>query len=241
MTTGRNAGHDGPQRMGAALTTKTYTPIDPTPLARTVVLWIWIDLFANVAAIAANAYHVRALGDLPADTPVSFWDGAPDLGDVDGLVFLGLAPCMLSLFVAGFLCLKWIYRVNRNAHVLAPAVTVRPAWAIGWFFVPFANLLMPFRGVAQAWRAAADPERWRTVELPSLLRVWWGLWLVFSAVDNLSFRTELRATDLSGLAMSDYFTITASVLRIPLDFVFLRVVQRLTVLQAQALNRHTFA
>lgn len=223
------------------MTTKTYTLIDPTPLARTLVLWLWIDLASNVAATAATFYHVRALADLPPSTRVSFWDGLPDLGRVDIVALLGLAPAILSLFVAGFLSLKWIYRVSRNAHVFASGLTVRPPWAVGWFFVPFANLLMPFRGVAQAWRATAEPSRWKSAPLPSILRLWWGLWLFFSLIDNVSFRLELRATDLQSLAAADYLTILASAVRVPLDLVFIQLVQRLTAMQASALHRQTFS
>lgn len=220
---------------------KTYGPIDPTPLARTLVLWIWIDLASNLVAGAATLYHARALAELPPDTPVSFWDGLPVLGQADTIAFLGIAPAIASLLVAGFLSLKWIYRVNRNAHTFARGLTVRPAWAVGWFFVPFANLLMPFRGVAQAWRATTEPSRWKEASLPSTLRLWWGLWLVFGLVDNASFRVELRATDLQTLAAADYLTILASAIRVPLDLVFMRMVRNLTAMQASALHRQTFS
>lgn len=219
---------------------RTYTSIDPAPLARTVVLWVWLDLAAHVIAIVSSLLHAVALQAVDPDTPVSFWESSPETEAAD-IMLVGLGPAFVTALVAGFLVLKWIYRVSRNAHSLASGLSVRPGWAVGWFFIPLANLLMPFRGVRQAWQASVDPAGWSTVPVPSLLRLWWALWLAYSVLDNASFRLDLRADTISGLIASDYLTAAASLVRLPLDLVLVRLVRRLTELQTSALNQHTFA
>lgn len=223
------------------MTIRTYTPIDPAPLARMLVVLLWIDLAAAVLSIPVTLAHLGALAALDPATPTGFWNSIPEMEAADNLVLLGLAPQLVALVLAGFLSLKWVYRVSRNAHAMASGLSVRPPWAVGWFFVPLANLLMPFRGVREAWQASTQPEAWRNVAVPGLLRLWWGLWLVFAVLDNASFRVELRASSVSGLIAADYLTLAASLLRVPLDLAFMRVVRQLTDRQVTALHQHTFA
>jgi len=54
--------------------------------------------------------------------------------------------------------LVWLFRIYTNF----PALGVRnldfsPGWAVGWWFIPFANLLKPYQVVTEAWRES-DPE-----------------------------------------------------------------------------------
>lgn len=47
--------------------------------------------------------------------------------------------------------------------------------AVGWWFVPIANLFMPLRVLAELWCAAADPRpvAWRRQSFPSWIVLWW--------------------------------------------------------------------
>src|SRR5262249_29946861 len=48
-------------------------------------------------------------------------------------------------FAAGIALLVWVYRANRNARALgAEGLAYSPGWSVGWFFVPLANLVMPY-------------------------------------------------------------------------------------------------
>ena len=55
----------------------------------------------------------------------------------------------------------WIRRANVNADALvASGMEFTPGWAVGWFFVPFANLYKPYQAMAEIYRASdpnADP------------------------------------------------------------------------------------
>lgn len=184
--------------------------------------------------------HIGLLSELPGSQPTSFLDTTPEVETAD-MVLVGLLPLFVANVVGGFLALKWIYRVSRNAHALAAGLTVRPPWAVGWFFIPLANLLMPFRGLRQAWQASVSPEAWRTVAVPGLLRLWWAIWLVTTMLENVSWRLELRADTISDVIASDAAGLAGYVLRIGLDLVFLLVVQRLTRLQVSALHNRAFA
>ncbi|MFI4897268.1 MAG: DUF4328 domain-containing protein [Phycisphaerales bacterium JB059] len=88
----------------------------------------------------------------------------------------------------------WIVRAAKNARALgAQGMTVSPGWAAGWFFVPIANLFMPFKGVCEIYKASepalnpAQPEGWKGVPVPALLGAWWALWVISMIVNNASF------------------------------------------------------
>ena len=116
-----------------------YTPVDPQPLARTLIIWIWIDLGATTVALVTTLLHAQAASRLPGTDPASYLESPVELVGADALIAVGALPELVALLVAGFLTLKWIYRTSRNAHALADGLSVRPPWAVGWFFVPFAT------------------------------------------------------------------------------------------------------
>ena len=99
---------------------------------------------------------------------------------------------------------------------------------------------MPFRGLREAWQASARPDAWRSVPVPTLLRLWWSLWLAASIIDNASLRAQFSAASVSELMAVEYLTALSCLLRVPLDLVFMRIVRQLTAMQASALYRHTF-
>ncbi|MEA2580780.1 MAG: hypothetical protein QOE83_1672 [Actinomycetota bacterium] len=50
-----------------------------------------------------------------------------------------------------------------------------PGWTVGWWFIPFANFVMPYRTMRELWRRSGAAE----AEGPGSerpLRIWWGLY-----------------------------------------------------------------
>jgi hypothetical protein len=56
-----------------------------------------------------------------------------------------------------------------------------PGWCVGWYFVPFANLVRPVQVMSEIWRAS-DPESgegaWISSRSTPLLALWWGPYLL---------------------------------------------------------------
>ena len=90
------------------------------------------------------------------------------------LVMLALAPCFIV----------WCWRAAKNQQVLGrePA-RLGSGWAIGGWFVPLANFVIPVLVVQDLWRgsdpgiARGDP-RWRIVDRSWLVGWWWGLFVM---------------------------------------------------------------
>jgi hypothetical protein len=95
-------------------------------------------------------------------------------------MFFGMsAIAWIALLIPGIVlfCI-WVRRANMNADALVPSgMEFTPGWAVGWFFVPFANLFKPYQVVSEIYRASnpdADQDFWSLSETPSSLKLWWG-------------------------------------------------------------------
>jgi hypothetical protein len=76
--------------------------------------------------------------------------------------------------------LLWVYRSNTLARALgASAMEHTPGWSVGWFFVPVANLFMPYFVMKEIYLATCSPRNYSMAhdEPPGLktVRVWWLL------------------------------------------------------------------
>jgi hypothetical protein len=75
-------------------------------------------------------------------------------------------------------------------------MTFSPAGCVGWFYVPFLNLVRPVRAMSELWRAsdsseAADSYGWMGASSRTgLLGVWWGAWIVGNVIANVSGRID---------------------------------------------------
>lgn len=72
----------------------------------------------------------------------------------------------------------WTHRVYRNLPALgARGLRYTPAWAVGWLFVPFVNLVIPFFVFSEIWRhsipAPTDSAGQRGQRVSPLLVGWW--------------------------------------------------------------------
>ena len=95
-----------------------------------------------MSALAAGA--ALAMG------PENFWGNGVGLFQlVRGLVQLATA---IVFFI-------WLYRANANVRALgADDMMGSPGLGVGWFFIPLANLFMPYMTVRDIWRASAQAE-----------------------------------------------------------------------------------
>jgi hypothetical protein len=76
--------------------------------------------------------------------------------------------------------LCWLHRARRNLDDLgAEGLEYSPGATVAWFFVPVANLYVPWVAVSELWRASAAPQgRWDQASPGPLPVAWWASWLV---------------------------------------------------------------
>ena len=209
---------------------------DPSGLARWTVLANWAWLVADVATALAALETIRVLGGFGGViAPVE------QLARADTLTTLAAVCYVPAFVVAGVLVLRWIFVTNRNAHGWSDHLSITPGWNVGWFFIPVASLFKPFTGVRETWQASVDPAAPAAVPVPGVMRLWWGLWLVFCLLGNVSFRLAQHADTPDLLIASGWIDVVGVPIDAALVVALVRVIGRTTAAQATRLGGATLA
>ncbi|HSE15626.1 MAG TPA: DUF4328 domain-containing protein [Pyrinomonadaceae bacterium] len=113
------------------------------------------------------------------------------------LVTLLLMVLELIIYVTTvvFFCM-WLHRVYKNLRAFNSWARLEhsPGWAVGSFFVPFANLVIPYRAVKEVWVKSGPPGEAYLSEpdTPARFPVWWTFWLAAAFSGNISMRVSLN-------------------------------------------------
>ncbi len=212
----------------------------PLGLAHAVTALLAVVIVADVLSLGAAAYMRSVMGDVVSTGPSGIDMDAVDRADTaiagsGGLYLLGLIGTA-TLFII------WFHRVRHNAEVFAPDVQRRtPGWAIGGWFIPFANLWIP-RGIAQDVLRAGQPDPWAgELRHQRLLNSWWGLWIASNIFDRLAAQRYDAAEDPQAVHDAAGWLMTGSVLDIVAAVLALLFVRRLTADQnAKAMAGNPF-
>ena len=150
---------------------------DPTRATRIAVMALYAYLLCDSigALLKATLSFDAALGDNAVGLAVT--------GTIEILDFLAFLACVVLVG-------RWIYRTNANAHLFSDGMTISPGWAVGWYFIPLANLVKPYQGMKETWLASHYGSDWGAGEEPVTMRWWWLLWIVTNILSNISWRME---------------------------------------------------
>jgi hypothetical protein len=163
-------------RTGIPPDARTYGK--PYRSGRTLALWT-VGLIA--AAIGMGAVSILAWGSYIA-TLSRFSAGEASSAEASGIRAVALMVLFFVLFLtSGFVWLFWQYRAHSNLRALgATDLRYTPGWAVGWWFIPLANIVMPYLTTRELWKAS-DPNAgavdWKRSRTTWLLPIWWGTWL----------------------------------------------------------------
>jgi hypothetical protein len=157
----------------------------------------------------------------------------------DPMVAVPALLYLLSLFACYIVVGMWIYRTNANTHALGAEMSTTPGWAIGWFFVPFANLIMPFQAMKEVWTESHQiAGRHEEAESP-LVGWWWGLWIASNISSNLVYYFGGASPD--ALELARYIELIAAGISIAASVVLIMMMRRLDEAQLAASSGSVFA
>lgn len=167
---------------------------------------------------------------------------AADVTSPDGL-YAGVLLANWLLLVATYVVFAmWIYRAAANVNAaMVPGFRYTPGWAVGWHFVPIANLYKPFDAMRQIWNASHSGGRHLDRGEP-LLVYWWGLWALTGIASYFAFRFGIDPASPADARSALEAETFSSVLSLGLYPVAYRLVDRITRAQAERLtSAHIFA
>jgi hypothetical protein len=173
-------------------------------LARVVTLLLVAYIVAALLSIGsgymqlgllerAGGGHTDFESVTEAHEPIS--DEEAEANDLRELV-VGLLLLAVFLFnVVAFLI--WLHRAYSNLTALGnpkQKLDYSPGWAIGAWFIPIINIVLPYRIVREIWAKSdpsirtADDLQFTPAAPSSLLLAWWLVWVAATVAGNLSFR-----------------------------------------------------
>lgn len=114
-------------------------------------------------------------------------------GDDPLLVFAGLAGVLLILTYCATIVfyLRWLHLAVRTVNARGENVGVTPGWAVGWWFIPFANLVKPYHTV-RALVAATGGE---AAVSRARVGLWWTAWVIGNVLANIESRMNVSHSD----------------------------------------------
>jgi hypothetical protein len=207
---------------------------DATSLTNVVTWLLYATIVVSIVAVVSGMVEHQLLTDLKLGTFSSRPDAdtAADASDTRQQI-VGIVQFVLFL-VSGVVILKWIHRANYNARQLgANGMEFTPGMSVGWYFIPFANLVKPYQAMKEIWKASANPADWTREVAPGLLGVWWLFWIASNLLGNATFRMSMRAETIDELIASNVVTQLSDFSEIPLCVVFLFIVRRIDGMQRE--------
>ena len=185
-------------------------------LTRLLVVLLKVEIGLQLIAVFVGVFCWFEYSHLAANVDAGETLLASDLAN--GIV--GLFQLLLAVFL-GVTFLRWIYRANKNLHVLSSEpLTFSPGWSVGWYFIPIASLFKPYQAMKEIWSAAHRGAAGGG----SLIGWWWGLWIVSTFLGRIAMKLALRAKDAQGYGRSAIAYILSDALYIALDIVALMLV-----------------
>jgi hypothetical protein len=165
-----------------------------------------------LVGIAVAAYAVQAVGQisqlgiLDAAVAGTLTDAEAAASDAR-VTGLGVVA-MVAYFVSALGVLAWLYRAVGNIPILTTrALRWSRGEAVGWWFVPFANWVMPYRVVRDSLHALGAGAT------ATVVAAWWGCHVVSSVVAWVLRLGSASAMD-SIESIRSYVLITSAMLGI---------------------------
>ena len=144
---------------------------------------------------------VEAIACLTEVVGVMQRDGISEDGRLllDTLIGLqGLAQLLIFLATAVFFGM-WEHRANSNLRLFDDQyVEYKPGWAVGWYFIPFANLVKPYQAMLEIWKGSDptvppnDPDARKAAPIGLIPRFWWAFWIISNIAGNFAGRASMR-------------------------------------------------
>ena len=157
-------------------------PVGPFESPLRIMLLVYA-IVAGVRALALS-YGIFDPQMLTAEE-IDTEDPASLIAGIASLVYIGLYLLGGLLFLAcAFLVGRFTYRAMRNLYtVRSTTPEISPIGTVLWYFVPFANLVMPANAMSQIHHGSI--EETGSMNVSNLVSWWWGSWLAGNILSNV--------------------------------------------------------
>ncbi len=186
--------------------------LDNSERARRVVLFFWVLLGACILLILASAL-VLATSGIEENLSAIFF----------GLVYLLIVGVYIGVAIT---YIQWFRRAYHNLKKAGHHLEMGEGWAAGAWFVPFANLVMPYRIMKEIWYKT-QVEFTEIPQHHEMVRTWWFAFIG----GNIATQVLSKIADDDDLNQAALFAIISCVFHITGILLAIRVVKRVTLFE----------
>ncbi len=130
--------------------------------------------------------------------------------------------------------LRWFHQCYKNLSSLEVGeLDHTPGWAVGWFFVPFANLVKPYSVAHEMWHSSEIKGDDEDKDSNWVVISWWLFFLLSSFVDRYVLRKTNKAESLEDYLDIVPIDIASSLISIIGAILAINFVKRLSQRQAK--------
>jgi hypothetical protein len=193
------------------------------------LLVAWIG--SAVLLLAAEITRISVVSEFLNGNEVSVGDAQ----NSDNFVRLAGVANLGLLVLTAIPFLMWLHRIVANNAALGRAGRFTPGWSVGWWFIPFANLVRPGQVVAEAWRASEPSAREATTGSfrgggMIFVWVWWVLYVTGNLIARIGSISS-QGGSLERLRSRAEIEVASLVVLLVAAVLAITVVQRLTARQ----------
>ena len=213
--------------------------------ARAAVIAFCCMLVTDLAAIVHAVVFLGLLEQLNQGVDVS-----EETFLASDTIYGGIGILQLLAYLATVVTfLMWFHRAHRNLPALgARSLKYTPGWAVGYFFIPIANLFIPCRVAYEIWNGSHPETIGRTFtegeNAPgaSLVGLWWGAFIVGNVLTTLFTRASvsLQTMETAGIEEFKYSAlcdIVGTGATIPAALLAITLIRRIDRNQRQRQNK----
>lgn len=183
------------------------------------VIWAVLGIFALV--LIGELLEVAGVIDLEALQ-------LDLLASIYSLVLIASSVVFLASVVV--VCM-WIHRAHANLHELGhEGLEYTPGWAIGWYFIPIANLFKPFQAMRELWSESHSLTDNYSDVAPGNLGLWWAMWIIGNILGNISTRMYMFG-DGSNLDVALFLGMGSTITTIGSAWLLLQIIRAVTAAQ----------
>lgn len=171
----------------------TSEPVRPEPLldrSRAATVLIGVVMAAAAGSLWADLAQLDLLNRVADGARI----GLAEAQDADDRVATMALIYTVASILSAITFLLWYSRAYRNIAALGVS---RPrwgrGWAVGYWFIPIANLFRPKQVMNDIWRGS-DPQlsvntaNLQNLPVNPLLHWWWAAWLLSGWISNFAIR-----------------------------------------------------
>ena len=160
-------------------------------------LWSQVARWAiGIFLVLLALLIVLHIGLLAEELGGGFYGGFYTYSRALAVVLIG-SNVLLGLFFAAAAVpiVGWIYRAHANlTRAGVSELTYTPVWAVGSFFVPLVNLVVPFRAMRELHNRSHGEGPWQAHSPVSDVTSWWSCLIAAAVVSTVAGLVALLAT-----------------------------------------------